>query len=244
MTTMTKVADETLREAVWTQLERDPQIDAAMVGVTAHEGVVTLTGHVRSYPQKLAAERSALQVHGVRAVANDLDVKLVVDRDDSDIAHDALDALRRREGVPATIQVAVRHGHITLKGIVDWHYQRVAAERAVRYLKGVRGVVNNVAVTPTISEVHVQKNIVAALHRAADVDARKVHVIADGSKVVLTGAVRSWNERQQAETAAWCSNGVTEVDNQITVVPQQYVACGPRFGCGLYPAPPHAARSA
>ena len=121
--------------------------------------------------------------------------------------------------MPAGIEVTVRHGHVTLSGVVEWPHQRVAAERAVRYLKGVRGIVDRLVVKPVVSPKDVQRQIVAALHRAAGLEARRVHVIAIGGHVTLTGNARSWSERQDAERAAWNTAGVSSVDNLITIAP-------------------------
>lgn len=219
MSITTTVANESLRDAVMSQLTWDPELDASMVGVTTHDGVVTLTGFVQTYAAKLAAERSARRVYGVRAVADDLQVKLAVERIDPEIAHDAVDALRSRDGIPSRIDVTVRNGHITLGGTVDWNFQRLAAERAVRYLRGVRGVTNDIVVKPSVSASDVQKHIVAALHREADVDARRIRVTAQGGKVTLAGNVRSWTEKQQAERAAWNTAGVSKVEDFIVVAP-------------------------
>lgn len=219
MTSTMTIADENVREAVTSQLAWDSEFDASMIGVTAHDGVVTLSGHVYTYAAKLAAERAARRVYGVKAVANELRVKLTSERIDSEIAKDAIDALRMREGIPTKVEVTVRDGEIALGGTVDSYYQKVAAERAVRYLRGVRGVVNNITVKPAISATNVQKHIVAALHRDADIDARRIHVSVDGSKVTLSGNVRSWAEKQAAERAAWNTAGVSLVSNLIVVAP-------------------------
>lgn len=219
MSMIATVADEGLREAVSSQLTWNPEFDASMIGVAAHDGIVTLTGFVKTYAAKLAAERTALRVSGVKAVANDVQVKLAFDRLDSEIAHDAVEALRSRDGIPSKIDVAVRNGQVILGGTVDWNFQRLAAERAVRYLRGVRGVANDLVVKPSVSASDVQKHIVAALHREADVDARRIHVSADGSKVTLRGSVRSWTEKQHAERAAWNTAGVSKVEDFIVVAP-------------------------
>jgi len=142
-----------------------------------------------------------------------------VERIDPEIAHDAVAALRSRDGIPSKIDVTVRNGQVILGGTVDWNFQRLAAERAVRYLRGVRGVTNDIVVKSSVSPKDVQKQIAAALHREADIDARRIHVTAEGGKVTLTGNVRSWTEKQHAERAAWNTAGVSKVEDLIVVAP-------------------------
>lgn len=219
MSLIATVAAESLRDSVLSQLAWNAEFDASMIGVTTQDGVVSLTGFVKTYAAKLAAERTARRVYGVKAVSNDLQVKLAVERIDPEIAHDAVEALRSREGIPFKFDVTVRTGQVILGGSVDWNFQRLAAERAVRYLKGVRGVTNDIVVKPSVSPSDVQKHIVAALHREADIDARRIRVTAQGGKVTLTGNVRSWTEKQQAERAAWNTAGVSKVEDFIVVAP-------------------------
>jgi len=219
MSTTLTTPEQGLRDLVMRQLAWDPQVDATMIGVTNKDGIVTLSGYVETYAARLAAERSARKVYGVKAVANELAVKLAEARIDPDIAGDALHALANRVDVPQGITVTVRDGHIALGGRVQWNYQRVSAERAVKYLRGVRGVFNNIVVAPVASPKDVETRIFDALRRLADVDARRVHVMADGPRVVLSGFVRSWNEREEAERAAWTAAGVSTVDNRLAVIP-------------------------
>ena len=219
MSTTLTILDQRLRDAVMHQLDSDPQVDASLVGVSAQEGVVTLSGYVNSYAEKLAAERSCRRVFGVKALANELEVRIAVERIDPEIARQALDALKNRIDVPLGIAVTVRNGHLTLSGVVEWMYQKAAAERAVKYLRGVKGVFNQITLSPTAVPKDVQKRIVDALHRHADIDARRIHVEAEGSRVTLSGTVRSWMEKDEAQRAAWRVPGVAVVDNRISVVP-------------------------
>jgi osmotically-inducible protein OsmY len=219
MSTTLTIIDQRLKDTVANQLDWDPQLDASLVAISARDGVVTLTGYVDTYAAKLAAERSTRRVYGVKAVANELEVKLASERIDPDIAKDALAALKNRIDVPLGLTITVRDGHITLGGTVTWMYQKMAAERAVKYLRGVRGVYNHIILKPTVAPTDVQKRIAEALHRHADVDARRIHVDAEGATVILSGSVRSWIEKDEAQRAAWAAPGVAMVDNRISVVP-------------------------
>lgn len=219
MSTTLTTLDQRLRDSVMHQLAADPQVDASLVGVSAQEGIVTLSGYVNSYAEKLAAERSCRRVYGVRALANELEVRLAVERIDPDIARDALEALKNRIDVPLGIAVTIRNGHLTLSGVVEWMYQKMAAERAVKYVRGVKGVFNQITLKPVVAPHDVQKRIVEALHRHADIDARGIHVEAEGNRVTLSGTVRSWMEKDEAQRAAWRVPGVAVVDNRINVFP-------------------------
>ena len=208
-----------LREAVVQQLEWDPAVDASGVGVTAREGAVTLTGSINTYAGKLAAERAAKRVSGVRAVANDLDVKLIAGRTDADIAADAATMLKLHHEVPDVVQATVHHGHVTLTGTVNWHYQRMQAEKAVRYIRGVRQVVDRITMVPRPAGRDLRRRIGRALYRNAALDAERIEVTVTGSVAHLRGTATSLLQRDAAERAAYDAPGITMVDNQIVVDP-------------------------
>jgi osmotically-inducible protein OsmY len=208
------------RKFVTQQLEWDPAVDASAIGVAARDGAVTLTGYCNSYAEKLAAERAAKRVHGVRAVANDIEVRLRIGRTDADIAADVAMGLRIHASIPAAVQAAVHHGHVTLTGTVAWLYQKMLAEKTAGRIDGVRHVINRIAVLPLAGERDVKKRIMQALHRMADVDARRVTVdVADGV-ARLSGTVQTWAERDAAANAAAAAPGITMIDNQLVVEPR------------------------
>ena len=212
--------DEEIRRDVEAELRWDPDLDATDIAVLVRNGVVTLTGFVRSYTHKYEAEMDAKRVAGVSGVANEIQVRLpdVDRRPDPEIARDAVAALKSE--LPYSwekIKVIVRSGWITLEGDVDWNFQRERAEKAVRHVKGALGVINSLVVKPAVQPGEVRKQIEEAFRRSALVDASRVRVETVGSEVVLSGTVRSWAEREEAERAAWAAPGVTKVDNRITV---------------------------
>ena len=211
--------DKAVRDAVVRQLEWDPAVDATSIGVTALDGAVTLTGFIDTYAGKLAAERAAKRVRGVRSVANDIQVKLRFERSDDDIAADAARALELRSNVPDTVQAVVRGGHVTLTGRVQWLFQRSEAEAAVRRLPGVVGILDHIEVVPSALPRDVRHRITEALHRIADVNARHITITVKGSTVTLTGSVTSWPQRDAAERAAGHAPGIEHVENLIDVIP-------------------------
>jgi osmotically-inducible protein OsmY len=210
-------ADVRVRDAVMRQLDWDPEVDASAVGVAAKSGTVTLSGFIDTYSGKLAAERAAKRVHGVRGVANDIEVRLRLDRTDADLAQDAVRALERRSTIPESVQAVVHNAHVTLTGKVDWMYQKESADKAVRHIRGVRGVVNHIIVAPKAAVRDVRHRIVKALHQNADVDARQITVTVSGDTATPTGTVATWLQRDSAERAAASAPGIAHVDNRITV---------------------------
>lgn len=216
------MTDRELQEHVQNALDWEPSVDAADIGVSVDAGVITLRGDVRTYSERAAAERVALRVYGAKAVANDINVRLRdgQQRNDTEVAQAVLSALKWNTMVPdERITVTVSDGWVTLKGKVDWEYQRTAAANAIRDLSGVRGVANTITLEPHISVTDVKAKIESALRRSAEVDARRINVAVAEGKVILSGNVRSWFERSEARQAAWAAPGVKEVVDHIAVVP-------------------------
>lgn len=212
--------DAQLRDDIQAELAWDPSFNAADIGVIVKDGVVTLTGHLPSYAQKYAVERAAQRIHGVKALAVELSVRLPFDheRTDADIAMAAERALEWNVLVPdGKIQPMVEKGWLTLNGEVEWEYQRRAAETAVRNLMGVKGVSNLVNVTPKIRPADIEKKIRDALARQAEREARHVAISVDGSRVTLRGKVNSLAERNAVHGAAWAAPGVSMVVNDLVV---------------------------
>jgi osmotically-inducible protein OsmY len=210
--------DQELQQDVLAELKWDAQIQPNEIGVSVKDGVVTLTGWVDSYLKKWSAEDAAHKVAGVKAVANDIEIKLATERTDPDIAEAAVHALEWDAFVPSgKVQVTVSKGWVTLKGEVEWQYQKQDAERVVRRLTGVKGVTNLITVKPRVTPTELKKKIEDALVRNAEIDANKITVEVQGSKAILKGTVRAWAEKEEAERVAWSAPGITSVENRITV---------------------------
>ena len=211
-------SDYQLQHDVLDELVWQPSLDASQIGVTAKNGVVTLTGSVPQYVDKIEAERIAKSIAGVKAVADEIDVRLIGTINDTDIANAALYTLRWHSWIPnERIKVTVRDGWITLEGTVDWQYQRESARDVVCHIHGVKGVTNQIGLTAKPQSKDIGSKIEAAFKRSAEVDARHVQVDACDNTVVLTGNVSSSAERAEAERVAWAAPGVTAVDNRLTV---------------------------
>lgn len=215
MKTDTELQRDVMEEIAW-----DPKLHGAEIGVAAKDGVVTLSGRVATFAQKRAAERAAQRVAGVRGVAEEVEVELLSgsERTDTELAHAALNALYWNVEVPEhEISVKVENGWITLGGAVDWNYQKRAAEESVRYLTGVKGVTDLVALRPRASNTDVKNKIEDALRRSAETEARQIDVTTTDGAVTLSGHVHSWADRRSAELAAWSAPGVREVKDLLTV---------------------------
>jgi osmotically-inducible protein OsmY len=215
-------SDSEIERDVKDELEWDPDLDATDIAVSVKQGVVSLTGFVKSFTEKYEAEAAAKRVAGVAGVANDLEVRMpsVDERPDPDIARDAVAAIKSQLPISSEhIKVIVKNGWVTLEGYVEWQYQKNTAEAAVRRIKGVRGAINNIVLKPRLEPSGIKKKIQDALKRLAEVDANRIEVDANGSEVVLKGTVRSWAEREEAERAAWAAPGVTKVEDRIVVSP-------------------------
>jgi osmotically-inducible protein OsmY len=213
-------ADQQIQADVLAELRWEPRVQQNEIGVAVKNGVVTLTGLVDSYTKRWAAEDAAHRVRGVKAVANDIEVRLSPDerKTDADLATAVVRAMEWDASIPVDkVDVTVSKGWVTLKGEVEWQYQKDDAERVVRRLTGVTGITNLITVKPRVSPTELKKRIEDALVRSAELDAKAITVDVEDDAIILKGTVRSWAEREAAERAAWAAPGVTAVDNRITV---------------------------
>lgn len=212
--------DQTLKQSVLDELKWEPSVNAAHIGVTARDGVITLSGHVDNYAEKYAAEGATRRVKNVKAVAEELEVRLPFSDNkhgDEEIASSAASQLKSDSSVPANaVKAKVEKGWVTLTGEVDWHYQQDAALDDVRYLWGVKGVSNNITIKVRPNTSAIKENIVKALDRSW-LNPARIDVSADGGKVTLTGEVDSWYEREEAAFTAWAAPGTTSVENDIHI---------------------------
>lgn len=212
--------DADLKRDVTAELAWDPAVKATAIGVAVKDGVVTLTGHLETFAEKYAAERALRRVAGVQAIALELDVKLSSDhkRSDTDIATSAEQALKWNTLVPLEgIRLTVDHGWVTLRGEVEWDYQRLSAEKAIRPLMGVVGISNEITLRVKPKATDLSRKIEEALMRQALREAKKIQVGVDGTTVTLTGTVHSWHERDAVQGVAWAAPGVHAVINQLRV---------------------------
>jgi osmotically-inducible protein OsmY len=212
--------DLSLRQDVIDELQFEPSIDAANIGVAVKNGVVTLSGHVGSYAEKSAAESAARRVRGVHAIAEEIEVRYAGRKmhADDEIASRALDIIEWDTALPdGAIDVKVQHGWVTLSGEVPWHFQRMAAENAVKKLGGVVGVSNLLTIRPSALIADIKDRIESALRRNAEVEANRIRVDINEGRVALEGAVHAWNERSAAERAVWSVPGVVAVENHLTI---------------------------
>ena len=215
------MSDSSLRQDIIDELDFEPSIDAADIGVAVEDGVATLTGHVPTYAQKITVEDVVRRVKGVKGIAQHIEVRPFGTHRtaDDEIAKRAVNTIKWNTSVPAgAVQVKIQDGWVTLTGKVDWQYQKAAAADAVRDLSGVVGVLNQIQINPRASASDVKKRIEDALKRNAEIEAQAIRVnVLDGGKVTLEGRVQAWAERRAAERAAWSAPGVSAVDDRIII---------------------------
>lgn len=211
--------DAQLKSAIQDEIRWEPTISSKDIEVATKDGIVTLTGSVPNYAEKWAAEKAVQRVEGVKAIAEELEVNPsgIHKRSDSDIAQSVVSSLSWHVWVPSEVQATVQNGWVTLTGNVSWEFQRSSAADSVRFQPGVRGVSNNITLKSVVKPTEVKESIEKALKRDAGIDAQNIGVTASGSKVTLSGKIRSWHEREEAASAAWGTPGVTEVENNLAI---------------------------
>lgn len=214
------MTDSELRQLVIDELEFEPSFDASNIGVAAKDGIVTLTGHVTSYAEKMAAERAARRVKGVHAIAQEIEIRYSTDKkiNDDEIARRCVNIITWDTTLPeGKLAVKVERGWVTLSGEVPWHFQRVAAESGVRKITGVTGITNLITIKARVQPSDVKQKIQDALKRSAEVEANAIRITVTDSGVRLEGKVNDWREREIVEKAAWSVAGVMAVDDRLTV---------------------------
>ena len=216
------MSDKRLQQDILDELDFEPSVNAAHIGVAVRGGVVTLSGHVGSYAEKIAAEQAVRRVKGVQAIAQELDVRYPGDKKtaDDEIAGRVVSILRWSAVVPRdSVQVQVQDGWVTLSGKVDWQFERTAAEAEIRKLSGVAGVNNLITIRPRVNATDVKRNIESALKRSAEIEAQGIRIsVHDGGKVTLDGNVHDWQEREAVKRAAWSAAGVMAVEDHLSIV--------------------------
>ncbi len=215
------MSDKTLKHAVEEELDWEPSIDSEHIGVTAEDGVVTLSGHVGTYAEKFTAEKAAKRVKGVRAIAQEIEIRFPNDKKTSDdqIAKRALDIIAWDSTIPKDkVLVKVQNGFVTLSGEVDWFYQRDDAEHAVRKLAGIKGLSNEIRIKPKAYAYDIKERIETALKRNAEFEADSIKVSVLDGRVTLDGKVKAWYERDLAERTAWSAPGVVSVVDHINIM--------------------------
>jgi osmotically-inducible protein OsmY len=215
------MSDTSLRQDIIDELDFEPSVNAAHIGVAVDDGVVTLSGHVCSYAEKMAAERAARRVKGVHAIAQEIEVRYSSDKKtaDDEIAGRALAILRWNTVIPPdSVQIRVQDGWVTLTGEVDWQFQRIAAESQIRRLSGVAGLMNSITIKPHAQTADIKTKIEEALKRSAEVEARNIRVSRIGdTRIALEGTVHDWQEREAVTNAAWSAPGVLSVEDRLTI---------------------------
>jgi len=213
-------SDTELQDDVMAELQWEPSVKASGIGVSAKDGVVTLSGMVESYSEELAARNAASRVFSVKGVADELQVRLpdYNKSTDEDIARSAANAIAWNANVPLDcVKAVVQNGWVTLEGEVNWQFERYAAEEAVHHQRGVLGISNEIVVKPLVQKLDVTSKIISAFERDARLDAGKIKINARGNKITLSGSVRSYEEKDEALRAAWSTPGVAEVDDKLIV---------------------------